>query len=84
MKISELNVGDLVTWNDPAAYPGGDSDASDMGIVVEVEPCIAVEDRIALAVIHWREEEEPLHTCDGSELDEWSSRGILEVVSENR
>jgi hypothetical protein len=55
-----------------------------MGIVVEVEPCISVKDRIALAVIYWREEEEPLHTCDGSELDDWSRRGILEVVSEYR
>ena len=80
MKIGDLNVGDLVTWVDPC-FP---QIASDMGIVVEVEPCIAVEDRIALAVIHWREEEEPLHTCDGWELDEWSSRGILEVVNANR
>ena len=84
MKISELNVGDLLVWNDPAAHPGADSDASDMGIVVEVEPCISVKDRIALAVIYWREEEVPLHTCDGGELDDWSRRGILEVVSESR
>ena len=79
MKIGELNVGDLVTWVDPC-FPEINSD---MGIVVEVEPCISVEDRIALAVIHWREEEEPLHTCDGWELDDWHSRGILEVVNEN-
>ena len=84
MKIGELNVGDLVTWKDPGAYPGGGSDADDMGIVLEVEPCIAVEDRIALAVIYWREEEAPRHSCDGSELDDWSRRGILEVVSEYR
>jgi hypothetical protein len=57
---------------------------NDMGIVVEVEPCISVKDRIALAVIYWREEEEPLHTCDGWELDDWHSRGILEVVNESR
>ena len=81
MKIGDLNVGDLVTWVDPC-FPQGTM--NDMGIVVEVEPCISVKDRIALAVIYWREEEEPLHTCDGWELDEWSSRGILEVVSENR
>ena len=80
MKIGELNVGDLVTWVDPC-FP---QIADDMGIVLEVEPCIAVEDRIALAVIYCREEEEPLHTCDGSELDDWHSRGILEVVSESR
>ena len=77
MKIGELNVGDLVTW-------AGDGACDDMGIVLEVEPCISVKDRIALAVIYWREEEVPLHTCDGSELDDWSRRGILEVVNANR
>ena len=76
MKIGELNVGDLVTWKDPGAHPERDSDAADMGIVLEVEPCIAVEDRIALAVIYWREEETPRHSCDGGELDDWHSRGI--------
>jgi len=84
VKVGELNVGDLLVWNDPAAYPGGEVDATDMGIVVEVEPCISVKDRIALAVIYWREEDPPLHTCDGSELDDWSRRGILEVVNANR
>ena len=80
MKIGELNVGDLVIWKDPGRGPAAD----DMGIVLEVEPCIAVEDRIALAVIYWREEDPPLHTCDGWELDDWSKRGILEVVNANR
>ena len=80
MKIGELNVGDLVRWADPCSPAVAD----DMGIVVEVEPCMAVKDRIALAIIHWREEDPPLHTCDGSELDDWSRRGILEVVSEYR
>ena len=84
MKIGELNVGDLLVWNDPGAHSERDSDAVDMGIVVEVEPCISVKDRIALAVIYWREEEVPLHTCDGGELDDWHTRGILEVVSEYR
>ena len=79
MTLSELKVGDLVTWEDPGAdYP------DDMGIVLEVEPCITVKDRIARAVIYWREEENPRHDCDGSELDDWYSRGILEVVSGDR
>ena len=80
MKIGELNVGDLVIWKDPGRAPAAD----DMGIVLEVEPCIAVEDRIALVVIYWREEDTPRHSCDGSELDDWFGRGILEVVSESR
>ena len=84
MKIGELNVGDLVTWKDPGAHPGRDSDAADTGIVLEVEPCITVKDRIARAVIYWCEEENPRHDCDGSELDDWYSRGVLEVVSERR
>jgi len=79
VKIGELNVGDLVTWGDPSAGV-----PNDMGIVLEVEPCTAAEDRIALAVIYWREEPTPRHSCDGSELDDWFGRGILEVVSESR
>ena len=79
MKIGELNVGDLVTWKDPsAAY------ANDTGIVLEVEPCITVKDRIARAVIYWCEEENPRHDCDGSALDDWYRRGGLEGVSERR
>ena len=84
MKIGELNVGDLVTWKDPGAHPGGGAVADDMGIVLEVEPCIAVEDRSALVVIYWGEEDTPRDSCDGSELDDWFGRGILEVVSESR
>jgi len=84
VKIGDLNVGDLLVWNDPAGRTFGDAGASDLGIVVEVEPCISVKDRIALAVIYWREEDPPLHTCDGTELDDWASRGILEVVNANR
>ena len=79
MKIGELNVGDLVTWKDPSAAYANDTD-----IVLEVEPCITVKDRIARAVIYWCEEENPRHDCDGSELDDWHTRGILEVVSESR
>ena len=79
MKVGELNVGDLVTWKDPsAAY------TNDTGIVLEVEPCITVKERIARAVIYWCEEDMPRHSCDGSELDDWYSRGVLEVVSESR
>ena len=79
MKIGELNVGDLVTWGDPSAGV-----PNDMGIVLEVEPCITVKDRIARAVIYWCEEDMPRHSCSGSELDDWYSRGVLEVVSESR
>ena len=79
MKIGELNVGDLVTWKDPSV-----DYANDTGIVLEVEPCITVKDRIARAVIYWCEEDMPRHSCDGSELDDWYSRGFLEVVSESR
>ena len=84
MQVGDLKVGDLLVWNDPAAYPGGEVDASDMGIVLEVEPCISVKDRIAMARIYWREEEAHIHTCDGGELDDWTRRGILEVVSASR
>ena len=79
MKIGELNVGDLVTWKDPSV-----DYANDTGIVLEVEPCITVKDRIARAVIYWCEEDMPRHSCAGYDLDDWYSRGVLEVVSESR
>ena len=79
MKIGELNVGDLVTWSDPNAdYP------NDMGIVLEVEPCTAVDDRVAEAVIYWQNEEVKPNSFDGSELDDWFGRGLCKVVNENR
>ena len=79
MKIGDLNVGDLVTWTDRVGRS-----PNDLGIVLDVEPCTAARDRIALAVIYWREEDVHIHTCDGSELDDWFGRGVLEVRSENR
>ena len=84
MQVGDLKVGDLLVWNDPGAHSERDSDAVDMGIVLEVEPCISVKDRIAMARIYWREEEAHIHTCDGGELDDWTRRGILEVVSASR
>ena len=66
MKLSELKVGDLLYFYDHAPDRFG-SDERDIGIVLEVEPCTEVEDRVAEAVIYWQNEEEKPSRCDGSE-----------------
>ena len=83
MKLSELKVGDLLHFCDTAADRYG-GDSHDIGIVLEVEPCIAVEDRVAMAVIYWQNEEVKPNSFDGSELDDWARRGLLEVASGDR
>ncbi len=77
MKLSELKVGDLLYFYDHAPQSG--SDERDIGVVLEVEPCTAVEDRVAMAVIYWQNEEVKPNSFDGSELDDWFGRGLCRV-----
>ena len=83
MKLNELKVGDLLYFYDHAPDRFG-SDERDIGIVLEVEPCTAVEDRVAEAVIYWQNEEVKPNSFDGSELDDWFGRGLCRVASGNR
>jgi len=82
VKLSELKVGDLLYFYDHAPQYG--SDERDIGIVLEVEPCTAVEDRVAEAVIYWQNEEVKPNSFDGSELDDWFDRGLCKVANEYR
>ena len=75
MKISDLNVGDLVRFNYPHAGP---DDANDLGVVL-----IGDYDEEEVG-IHWRDEEEEINYHPHDEVEDWWSRGMLEVVSENR
>ena len=79
MTVDDLKVGDLLTFggDDPDRFG---SDERDIGIVLEVEPCTAVEDRITAAVIYWQNEEVKPNSFDGSELDDWFGRGLCKVV----
>ena len=83
MTLSELKVGDLLYFYDPAPDRFG-SDERDIGVVLEVEPCIEVKDRITEAVIYWQNEEVKPNSFDGSELDDWFGRGLCKVASGNR
>ena len=80
MKISDLNVGDLVRFNyPPAAHRGrAHDDTSDLGVVLIVD---YDEEEVG---IHWRDEEEEINYHPHDEVEDWWSRGMLEVVSENR
>ena len=76
MKISDLNVGDLVRFN----YPHGSDKRSelDLGVVLIVD---YDEEEVG---IHWRDEEEEINYHPHDEVEDWWSRGMLEVVSETR
>ena len=77
MKISEeLNMGDLVRFNYPHATRN--EDANDLGVVLIVD---YDEEEVG---IHWRDEEEEINYHPHDEVEDWWSRGMLEVVSENR
>ena len=75
MKISDLNVGDLVRFNYPHA---AHEDANDLGVVLIVD---YDEEEVG---IHWRDEDDQLTYHEHEEIDDWHSRGMLERVSENR
>ena len=75
MKISDLNVGDLVRFNYPHADAGG---ANDLGVVLIVD---YDEEEVG---IHWRDEDEEINYHPHDEVEDWWSRGMLEVVSEAR
>ena len=76
MKISDLNVGDLVRFN----YPHSSVKPSelDLGVVLIVD---YDEEEVG---IHWRDEEEEINYHPHDEVEDWWRRGMLEVVSENR
>jgi hypothetical protein len=75
MKISDLNVGDLVRFN----YPHSSVKPSelDLGVVLIVD---YDEEEVG---IHWRDEEEEINYHPHDEVEDWWSRGMLEVVSES-
>ena len=82
VKLSELKVGDLLYFYDHA--PQSVRFEPDIGVVLEVEPCIEVKDRVAMAVIYWQNEEVKPNSFDGSELDDWFGRGLCKVANGNR
>ena len=71
MQIRELNIGDLVRFN--YTHGGG----TDMGIILDIDDDGDLE-------IHWRDEEQQLLLHEGSEVSDWLTRGMFEVISENR
>jgi len=70
MQVGELNIGDLVRFN----YSHGDE--TDIGIILDITGCDVV--------IHWREEEQQVLFHEESEVSDWLTRGLIEVLSANR
>ena len=71
MQIRELNIGDLVRFN----YSHGED--PDIGIILDIDDDGDLE-------IHWREEEQQVLFHEGSEVSDWLTRGMFEVISANR
>ena len=72
MQVGELNIGDLVKFN----YTHADVE-SDIGIILDIDDDGDLE-------IHWREEEQQVLFHEGSEVSDWLTRGMFEVISANR
>ena len=72
MEMGELNIGDLVRFNYIHQGP-----SPDMGIILDI-------DEDGDVIIYWRDEEDPVLFHEESEVSDWLSRGLFEVVSENR
>ena len=71
MQIRELNIGDLVRFN----YSHGED--PDIGIILDIDDDGDLE-------IHWREEEQQVLFHEESEVSDWLTRGMFEVLSANR
>jgi len=71
VKIGELNVGDLLRFN----YTHRDVE-SDMGIILDITSTDVI--------IHWRDEEQQLRHHEEDEVNDWLTRGMMEVLSANR
>ena len=71
MQVGELNIGDLVRFN----YSHGED--PDIGIILDIDDDGDLE-------IHWREEEQQVLFHEGSEVSDWLTRGMFEVISANR
>ena len=69
MKVGELNIGDLVRFN----YHGGDTD---IGIILGITGCDVI--------VHWRDEEQQPLFHEEDEVNDWLTRGMMEVLSANR
>jgi hypothetical protein len=71
VKVGELNIGDLVRFN--YTHDSG----PDMGIILEI-------DNDGDVSIHWRDEEPRVLFHEESEVSDWLTRGLFEVLSANR
>ena len=72
MQVGELNIGDLVKFN----Y-SHDNVESDIGIILDIDDDGDLE-------IHWRDEDERVLFHEESEVSDWLTRGMFEVLSANR
>ena len=70
MQIRELNIGDLVRFN--YTHGGG----TDIGIILDITSTDVI--------VHWRDEEQLRCFHEEDEVNDWLTRGMIEVISANR
>ena len=77
MTIDDLRVGDLLACGVGTA----ELDDEDIGIVMEVLPYLHSDDPCEV-LVHWRDEQPPAQFHDAEQIDDWLSRGLVEVLGE--
>ena len=76
MTIDDLRVGDLLAFG--ASFRNG---GNDIGIVMEVLPYLHSDDPCEV-LVHWQNELPPVQFHDAEQIDDWLSRGLVEVLGE--
>ena len=78
MTISDLKVGDLLAFG-PRWSAG--ADGKDIGIVLDSLPYLHSDDPCEV-LVHWQNELPPVQFHDAEQIDDWLSRGLVEVLGE--
>ena len=74
MTVDDLKVGDLLTFG------GDDPFDEDIGIVLDILPHLHSGNTDVL--VHWNDEQPGEQFHDDEQINDWLTRGILEVIGE--
>ena len=79
MTIADLRVGDLLAFNATAADHFVHND--DLGIVLDILPYLHSDDPCEV-LVYWQDEQPGEQFHDDEQINDWLTRGILEVIGE--
>ena len=75
MTVDDLKVGDLLTFG------GGICGDEDIGIVLDILPHLHSDDACEV-LVHWNDEQPGEQFHDDEQINDWLTRGIMEVLGE--